>query len=268
MPSKLANKIVQSNSKQLVSESFDTAMWEVLSPKLVQMKSIISSRFLREAVDSDDDLQDAIDYVIDCMNDNGVEDLPNAIEQAAKKFSVAKNDLEDAFEDCLNDNADDIGYDDGPQISEGFLGQLDTILTEGKSKTVIFENQSAKVVSPNEAQSLFEMYSSLNKSNKEVFKTKLSESKQMFEKMVNFAKENMVMNEDKHRYTTHHHPWENTVKKFGYKKTGQHTPPSGFFKGRTTFGYTHPETGHVLQLHSQTVKHGPSTFSIFGIGSE
>lgn len=197
MSTKFAWRIVTEESPIAMTEALIKAMRERTSAILEGYKTEISPYILFENQDYDVKLDNAIDYVINEVNESGINSLVESIDKAAPIFKINRADLKAVFESAINDEDERplmIEEIDLNQFQSSFLSKLDNILEDNSGNILGFLDTTSAYITPQEGKALVEVYSNLNAENKKKLVEKLVSSKREFNKVLNFALS--TLNED------------------------------------------------------------------------
>jgi hypothetical protein len=189
MSTKLARKIVVSESPIGMAEAFTLAMQERTNAILEGLFIEMAPGILLDNASDDYDtkLDNAIDYVMGQVNESGIDCLESAIVKSSNIFRVNKADIQAIFENAINDDTEiveNINYD---KFQKTFLQTLDNILEQNSGNIVGFLDTTSAYVTPKEGKVLVEVFSNLNPENKQQMVEKLISSKRNFNSILKFA---------------------------------------------------------------------------------
>lgn len=194
MVTKLAMRIIESDSPIAMAEAFITAMNGRAAAILEGVKIQHAGSILLENAgeqDYDNKLDAAIDYVIRFTQQFGLESIAEGVEQASPIFSVDIHDLIEVFDSALSVDDTVSAPVETAIISENkdFLVKLDRILESNEGNILGFKDRSSAYVTPMEASSLLELFAELSPENQKTMIEKLVSSKKDFDKLVVFSEQ-------------------------------------------------------------------------------
>ncbi len=195
MATKLAQRIVSSNSPIEMTEAFVLAMKERTGSICEGVRKEFASTILLENpedTDYDKKLDSAVDYTLRSITKNGLASITESIEKASTIFKVEKGDLEHMFESSIApETSEEIDAPIRGGIFEdfeiNFLSGLDNILENNSGNILMFKDSTSEYVTPEEGEKLLELYSNLNEDHKKQMVERLVSSKKEYKKLVEFA---------------------------------------------------------------------------------
>lgn len=180
-----ANKLVSAimtDSPLAVTEVFAEYMKEQAEAKLAARKNELAAKLFTEELENDVD--GALDFIFDSVEEKGPEILEAAIERASVEFNVPQRDLVALLaEDFLPKQ------EDYTPIAEEFLSALAESVSMDTAILVQFQNNTARQVEYNEAALVLELWSNLNSKNRQLLEHQIIKDVLSFENVLTFAEE-------------------------------------------------------------------------------
>ncbi len=210
MATKLAYKFIDADSPFVITEAFCDAMSERVFAIVEGIKKQRSTNilFAEETKSYEGKMDSAINYVIEDVNQNGVENITESIDKGATLYGVKSEDLKSILENAINDDeiVENMVFE---TFETNFLSSLDTILENREGKIVMFKNTSSAYITPQESESLLEVYSQLNTENKKKLVETACNSRKDYNNVVQFAESyNITENDDHMHQSLKQHGWE------------------------------------------------------------
>lgn len=152
----------------------------------------------KEEADISTSLSNAIESVITAVEENGLDCIPEAVNEAARIHQCSMEELESWVESALseycvecvvetkNEDFENITYQ---PYGESFLSAIRESVNSNLEVILNFENKTAAKVSPVEANTLLEVYKQLSTDNKLFFVESASKNELGFRKILNFSTE-------------------------------------------------------------------------------
>jgi hypothetical protein len=188
MPTKLAQKMVFEESIIGFTEAFSKGMKQRADYILENLTRDFAKRILFDRLNEDYEtkLDNAIDHVISCMNEQGLDNLSETIENISPLYGINPADVTAIFESALEDETP-INENKFNKLQNHLLNQLNNILEENSGNIVSFADATSVYVMPEESNALVEVYSQLNADNKQKMVDKMVTSKSSFNNVLKFA---------------------------------------------------------------------------------
>jgi len=184
-------------AKQLFNETkFDLAKNLLLNTPLLEDYGYPMEK---EEIDMPSALSNAIESVIIAVEENGLDCIPEAVNEAAHIHGCNMEELENWVESALSEyciecvdeetKKEDIENITYQPYGESFLSSIRESISSNLDVVLNFENKTAAKISPIESKALLEVYKELSTDNKLFFVESASKNELGFRKILNFSTE-------------------------------------------------------------------------------
>lgn len=190
MASQLSNNIVEAISQGnvlSVAESFREAITQTCMEKLLVLREDAARKLFRENVEPD--LDSAIDFTLNRLNEKGPDNLAETIKIASQSYNVEESQIIDFLKEAFDPQEP---YE---SLAEELILGLCENSEQGTHSLVEFPNNTSRLVTLEESQSILTLWESLNNDNRKLMEQTISEGVDSFEKVLAFAEEYVTLKE-------------------------------------------------------------------------
>lgn len=179
-----AIKIVESimnDSPLAVTNVFADYMKEMTQDRLAKKRNEIAASLFTESMESD--LDGALDYVFDMLEQKGIDVLEESVTDAAREYNVPMDKL-------INVLSEEFEPEEKP-LNEEFITALVEMVDNNAEEIVMFENNTARLILPEEAKTILELWVNLNRENRRLLEQQILKGAQEVDKILEFAEGSM-----------------------------------------------------------------------------
>jgi hypothetical protein len=180
----------------MVKESVGRLSGEMAKNLLLDTPLLEDFDNMDEEVELTGALADAVEHVINAVEENGLDNIGEAVNEAAHIHGCSMEELENWVESALenycaesveetkNEDIENITYQ---PYGESMLSSMRESVNSDTDVVVSFENKTASRVSPVEAKAMLEVYNQLSVDNKLFFVESASKNVEGFRKVLGFS---------------------------------------------------------------------------------